>query len=380
MKVFCPQNLFNQHLNLVSRAVATRPQAQPILTHILFEASEDQDGGFIRLTGYDTELGIVSKFPAQVAEPGALTLPSRLLSDIVSRLPNLDICLMGEGQGDELTALTLECGAGSYEIRGLSSEDYPSLPELPQEETLQLAVERFLEGIRMTLFAAATDESKHILTGVHLQGTAQGLEFATTDGHRLALAGMPEELGTSALENIAMTIPARTLRELERMLASNPAESFEAKFDHSQIVFSLADQTLMSRLLDGQYPNYGQLIPKSFTRQASMNRKEFISVLERIAVIASQKNNIVRLEVNDDLMALCVDAPDVGKGREELGIQLVGEPLTIAFNVKYLMEPLKVMDALDVQLNFNGAVNPAVLKPLDSSALQYLVMPVQIRN
>jgi len=163
-------------------------------------------------------------------------------------------------------------------------------------------------------------------------------------------------------------------------LGLSPAELLEARYDRSQIIFTMPDQTLTSRLLEGQYPNYGQLLPKNFARQVTINRKEFISVLERIAVIASQKNNIVRLEITSDQIALCVDAPDVGSGREEIAVELVGDDLTCAFNVKYLMDPLKVMDCLEVQLNLNGAVQPAVLKPVDSTDFQYLIMPVQIRG
>jgi DNA polymerase III subunit beta len=378
MKAIFPQNLFNQQLGLVSRAVAARPQQQqPILSHVLLEAGLDDVGGYLKLTGYDLELGVVTKFAATVFEPGTLTLPSRLLGDIVSRLPNLDITLTGEEDDEDgLTSITLQCGAGSYQIRGMAATEYPDLPELPEGEQLFLSVQQFLDGIGMTLFAAATDEAKHILTGVHLKSTKEGLEFATTDGHRLALMRSAEVQGNG----LDLTIPGRTLRELERMLASSPIDTVEARYDHSQIVFLMPDQTLTSRLLDGQYPNYGQLLPKTFARQAVMDRKEFIAVLERIAVLASQKNNIVRLELMSDLLALSVDAPDVGSGREELGIQLTGESLTIAFNVKYLMEPLKEIGSLEVQLNFNGSVNPAVLKPVDGSNFQYLIMPVQIRN
>ncbi|WP_287129424.1 DNA polymerase III subunit beta [Candidatus Cyanaurora vandensis] len=377
MKVLCPQHLFNQHLALVSRAVASARPVQPILANIKLEGSPDQ-GGVLRLTGYDLELGIVSQLPAQVIEPGAVTLPVRLLGDIVSRLPNLDITLRGlTGDGDELAAITLDCGAGSYQIRGMGAQDFPHLPELPEGESLYLSVEQFLTGIRKTLFAIATDESKHILTGVHLKGTGAGLEFATTDGHRLALMALPQ---SDELLGLDLTVPGRALQELERMLGLSPAELLEARYDRSQIIFTMPDQTLTSRLLEGQYPNYGQLLPKNFARQVTINRKEFISVLERIAVIASQKNNIVRLEITSDQIALCVDAPDVGSGREEIAVELVGDDLTCAFNVKYLMDPLKVMDCLEVQLNLNGAVQPAVLKPVDSTDFQYLIMPVQIRG
>jgi len=376
MKVYCPQHLFNQHLGLVSRAVSSRPQAQPILGHVLVEAGLGDEGGYLQLTGYDLDMGVVSRFGAMVTEPGTVTLPSRLLGDIVSRLPNMDICLAGQLEGDELTSVTLQCGAAAYQIRGMAASDYPELPELPAEQSLLLPSDRFLAGIKMTLFAAATDEGKQILTGVHLKTTKDGLEFATTDGHRLALASS-EGVMDAGLD---LTIPGRTLRELERMLAGSPAETFEARFDRSQIVFLMPEQTLTSRLLDGAYPNYNQLLPKSFSKQALINRKEFITALERIAVLASQKNNIVRLELTSDLLALSVDAPDVGSGREELGIQLTGGDLTIAFNVKYLLDALKAIESLEVQFNFNGAVNPAVLKPLDGMDFQYLIMPVQIRG
>ncbi len=351
----------------MSRAVASRP-VQPVLANILVEALEDR----VRLTGYDLDLGIVTEFPAQVDQAGSLLLPARLLGDIVSRLPNLDINLKAQEDGQA----TLECGAAAYQIRGMNAEEYPPLPELPEEQSLLLGVKEFLEGIGLTLFAAATDESKQILTGVHLKTLGESLEFATTDGHRLALMStvLPEGV------NLDLTIPGRALRELERILAASPAEGFLAKFDRTQILFTVGDQTLTSRIIEGQYPNYGPLFPKKFIRHVTVDRKELISVLERIAVLASQKNNIVRMELTEDSMTLAVDAPDVGSGREQVNIQLTGDALTIAFNVKYLMDPLKALSALEIQLNLNGPVDPVVLKPVDGSACQYLIMPVHLRG
>jgi DNA polymerase III subunit beta len=165
------------------------------------------------------------------------------------------------------------------------------------------------------------------------------------------------------------------------MLSANTAEKVEVSLDRGQVIFQLPDQRLTTRLLDGQYPNYGQLIPESFIRTADLERKSFLNALERISVLADQKNHIVRMDfASTGILTLSVDAPDVGSGKEQLEIRYTGEDLTIAFNVKYLLEGLRVIQASDIKLLFNGPVNPAVLKPIDGSDFSYLVMPVHLRN
>jgi DNA polymerase III subunit beta len=379
MKFICPQNQLTTGLTQVKSAVASRP-THAILANILFVA--DQQSQTLNLTAFDLNLGIQISLPAQVLEAGSITLPARLLGDIVTKLPNEDVTLQVE-EGE--TMASIACGSGKYQVHGLPVAEFPELPQIDAEgQIIYLPVDNLIEGVNGALFAASTDESKRILTGVHVTVGDQSLEFAATDGHRLSVV---ETLLTEIEElkpqsNLAVTIPARTLRELERMLSHHKEQAIAVKFDSSQMVFEGTDQKLTSRLLDGSYPNYRQLLPKQFERQVSLERKLFISALERVAVLADQKNNIVKISIDptNQEISLSVDAPEVATGRESIPAQVSGDQLDIAFNVKYLLEGLKALPSSDVSLQLNTATSPAVIVPIGALKMSYLIMPVQIRS
>jgi DNA polymerase-3 subunit beta len=272
----------------------------------------------------------------------------------------------------------------------MGAEEFPQLPLVESGEAAKLSVDALVEGLRGTLFATSNDESKQVLTGVHLRVQPDGLEFAATDGHRLAVvntantatSGEPGGLG-EGVEGFEVTIPARALRDLERMVTvRGTEESIALYFDQGQTVFQWGDQYLTSRTLDGQYPNYQQLIPRQFERQVTIDRKGFVSALDRIAVLADQKNNVVKLTLNEEQqqVTLSVEAQDVGKGQESFPAQISGGSLEIAFNVKYLMDGLKALPSAELQMQLNTATSPVILVPLGELKMTYLVMPVQIRS
>lgn len=378
MKLTCTQSDLNTHLSLVSRAVPSRP-SHPILANILLVADEESQQ--VRLTGFDLSLGVQTSFAAQVETGGKLTLPARLLSDIVSRLPDGDLTLEDDN-GDAQATLT--SASGKYQVRGLSANDYPELPSIDSNEDSALPVEALVEGLHGSLFAASRDEAKQVLTGVHLTVNPDGIEFAATDGHRLAVVQTTPEAGKADADGeFKVTVPGKALQELERMLQVNPAgDAIAVRFDQGQLTFEWENQRLTSRLLEGQYPNYRQLIPSQFSRQMTCDRKLFTSSLERIAVLADQKNNIVKFNISNTAqeIVLSVDAPDVGSGREALPAQVSGDDLEIAFNVKYLLEGLKAFTTTDIQMQFNTATSPSILTPLGGMKMTYLVMPVQVRS
>lgn len=378
MKFICSQSELNNQLSLVSRAVASRP-SRPVLGNVWLSA--DAETNQITLIGFDETLGIQTRFEAQVETSGTLTLPAKLLGDIISRLPDEDITV---DEDEETPTVNLISSSGQYQVRGLSAEDYPSLPDVEDGQTSELPAEALLEGLRGSLFATSGDETKQVLTGVHLLTEPEILEFAATDGHRLAVVQATDETGPDQAD-LAMnvTVPAKALRELERMLQNYGSnEPVVLRFDNTQVVFELGHQRITTRLLEGQYPNYRQLIPKQFARQLAVDRRLLMAGLERIAVLASQKNDIVKLSLDSSgqSLALSVDAQDVGSGREVVPAQITGEDLDIAFNVRYLLDGLKSLGSNEVQLQCNTATSPAILTPLGELKMTYLVMPVQIRS
>ena len=385
MKVVCSQSELNAALQLVSRAVATRP-THPVLANVLLTA--DAGTNRLSLTGFDLNLGIQTSLAASVETSGAITLPARLLGEIVSRLASdSPITLATEESGEQVQLTSL---SGSYQMRGLPADDYPELPMVESGMTLKLQPAGLVQALKGTLFASSADEAKQLLTGVHLRFNAKALEAAATDGHRLAVLQVEDALqdATSASEDasegFAVTLPARSLREVERLMAGWRSEDPVSLFcDRGQVVFLAADQMVTSRTLEGTYPNYGQLIPDGFNRTLALDRRGLIAALERIAVLADQHNNVVKFTSQPDegVVQISADAQDVGSGSESLAASLTGDAIQIAFNVRYLLDGLKAMGSDRVVLHCNAPTTPAVLKPEgDAEAFTYLVMPVQIRS
>lgn len=378
MKLVCSQTELNSSLQLVSRAIAGRP-THPVLANVLVTA--DAAAGRISLTGFDLSLGIQTSFAAVVEGSGAITLPAKLLADIVSRLPPDGPITLSCPEGEEQVELTAL--SGSYQMRGMTAEDFPELPLAQNGRPILLSGAALVEGLRSTLFASSSDEAKQILTGIHLKVEEGGLEFAATDGHRLAVR-RNQAGGEQGAEPFAVTVPARSLRELERLLSARPSEeSISLFYDRGQVVFLWADQVLTSRTLDGTYPNYGQLIPDSFVRSLSIERKPLLAALERVAVLADQHNNVVKFSANPSTsqLLLSADAQDVGSGSEALTIRMEGEAIELAFNVRYVLEGLKSMAAQEVCLRLNTSNSPAILHgEAEEDSFTYLVMPVQIRS
>ena len=385
MKVVCSQSELNSALQLVSRAVATRP-THPVLANVLLTA--DAGSNRLSLTGFDLSLGIQTSLAASVETSGAITLPARLLGEIVSRLSSdspVTLAVDDSGEQVQLTSLS-----GSYQMRGMSADDYPDLPMVESGMTLKLQPERLVQALKGTLFASSADEAKQLLTGVHLKFNQRALEAAATDGHRLAVLNVEDALQDAAVtdavddEGFAVTLPSRSLREVERLMASWRSDEPVSLFcDRGQVVFLAADQMVTSRTLEGTYPNYGQLIPDGFTRTFGMDRRALIAALERIAVLADQHNNVVKFssQPEDGVVQISADAQDVGSGSESLPSILEGDAMQIAFNVRYLLDGLKAMGSDRIVLHCNAPTTPAVLRSEEASeAFTYLVMPVQIRS
>lgn len=397
MKLVCSQTELSASLQLVSRAVAGRP-THPVLANVLLQA--DAVTGRLSLTGFDLSLGIQTAISAQVETSGAITLPARLFGEIVSRLssdsPITLICAPDQEQVELVSA------SGSYQMRGMAAEDFPDLPLKQDSAPIELGVDALVKGLRGTLFASSGDEAKQLLTGVHLALDGHGLECAATDGHRLAVLNLANT-GTHsvdpvadgldaghAIEPFAVTVPARSLRELERLLSGRQSSEPVSLFcERGQVVFQCANEVLTSPSLEGTYPNYRQLVPPSFTRSLVVDRRGLLSALERVAVLADQHNNVVRIQTDakEGKLLIQADVQDVGRGQETLpALRLEGEDLQIAFNVRYVLEGLKALAADTVIVQANSPTTPVVIAPYDREedaidpSFTYLVMPVQIRN
>ena len=385
MEIICNQNELNNSLQLVSKAVASRP-THPILANILLTA--DQGTNKISLTGFDLNLGIQTSFDGTVKNSGAITIPSKLLSEIVNKLPNETPVSLKVDENSE--NILIKSDRGSFTLKGIPSDDYPNLPFVESGTSLDIDPNCFLKALKNTIFASSNDDSKQLLTGVNFSFKQSYLESASTDGHRLAVAliGNEEDVekkDPSLLNDgeLSVTIPTRSLREIEKLVSSKSSEnSIKLFYDKGQVVFISSNQIITTRTLEGTYPNYSQLIPDTFSKIFNFNTKKLIDALERIAILADQQSSVVKIKIDDtDLATISADAQDIGKAIESIPVSYSGDNFDIAFNVRYLLEGLKVIASENVLLKCNLATTPAVFVPEDNlNSFTYLVMPVQVRS
>jgi len=385
MEIVCNQNEFNYAIQLVSKAVASRP-THPILANLLLTA--DQGTNKISLTGFDLNLGIQTSFDATVNKSGAITVPSKLLSEIVNKLPSeTPVSLDVEESSDNIL---IKSDRGSFNIKGIPSDDYPSLPFVESGTSLNIDPSSFLKALKSTIFASSADDSKQLLTGVNFTFNYKYLESAATDGHRLAVVLVDKKENfdekedfVSNEENLSVTIPTRSLREIEKLVSLRSSEnSIKLFYDKGQVVFISSNQIITTRTLEGSYPNYSQLIPDNFTKIFIFNTKKIIESLERIAVLADQQSSVVKIKLNEKNLALVsADAQDIGNASELVPASYDFDQFDIAFNVRYLLEGLKVISSENVIFKCNLPTTPAVLVPEDNvNSFTYLVMPVQVRS
>ena len=385
MEIICNQNELNNAIQLVSKAVASRP-THPILANILLTA--DQGTNKISLTGFDLNLGIQTSFDGTVKNSGAITIPSKLLSEIVNKLPNeTPVSLEVDESSDNIL---IKSDRGSFNLKGIPSDDYPNLPFVESGTSLNIDPSSFLKALKLTIFASSSDDSKQLLTGVNFTFNLKYLESAATDGHRLAVVLVDnkenfdeKEDFASNEENLSVTIPTRSLREIEKLVSLRSSEnSIKLFYDKGQVVFISSNQIITTRTLEGSYPNYSQLIPDNFTKLFTFNTKKIIESLERIAVLADQQSSVVKIKLNEkDLALVSADAQDIGNASELVPVSFDFDQFDIAFNVRYLLEGLKVISSENVIFKCNLPTTPAVLVPEDNiNSFTYLVMPVQVRS
>jgi len=383
MKFKTKQSDLNTHLSLVSHAVPSRP-THAVLGNILFAA--DDQSQRVDLTAFDLSISIHTSFAAEVSKPGKLTLPAKLLGDIVARLPKGEITIASvDDETEDNDGIVLSSETGQFKIMGMSSDEFPALP-VAKAGKIVLPVEVLKEGLHGCLFAASGDETKQVLTGVHIQTTEQGYEFAATDGHRLAVVKLDIDnyrrvLGDNDLNDLKMTIPARALRELDRIMDMPCGDKSVALYLGEGLAFERGDQRLTCRKLEGAYPAYDQLIPSSFSRTVTMDRNQLLSALELVAIVANLSNNRVKCKFDSEnsQIKLSVDAQDIGYSDQTLPIEITGETIEVGFDTRYFIQGLKAIPVPNIQIQLNECNQPVIITPLGGIEMIHLMMPMQIR-
>jgi DNA polymerase-3 subunit beta len=349
-------------LGVVARGLSSRSAVQ-VLTGILVQA----DGGNLTLAATDMELSLRASVTGDIAGDGAVVVPGRLLTDLVRLLPDDQVTLMYE-EGEAL--LTVTSGSHTSRMNVYSAEDFPRLPSVDISlHTIDAGA--LLGTIEKVARAASRDESRPVLTGILVHFEGQQLVMAATDSYRLSVKETELEETGPELEAI---IPARALQELARLAAG--AETVRLGVHENHVVFGAGDVWLTSRRIDGQFPNYKQLLPETFESEVTLGREAFLEVVRRAAVLA-QRNQPLRLRFADGELTVSAQTQDVGEAKESLEIQYAGEPLEIGFNPDFLRDGLEAISGDTVQLKLINPLRPAVIAAPDES-FWYLIMPIRL--
>lgn len=374
MKFSAQREDIHQAVAAVQRATATRV-IQPILSNILIES---QGPNTLKLSATDLDFAIETTIPAQILEEGRTTLSAKKLSEIISKLPNnREIAFEIE---ETVQTARIQCGTALFDMRTLPADEFPVIKQIDAQDFLEVDGKAFVRAINQTAFAAASYDANNVLGGVYFQLNSQGLEMAATDGSRLARRVETVKDGSTANLNVSAIIPAKTLQEFLKLCAADVSEQpVRLAIQDGQISFRTPRYYVLSRLLDGQYPKYNQLIPAENKIVAFANKKAFIDSLERTAVMANERTNIVKLVFDKNNLSLAAQTPDVGDSKDTMDISYDGDTLNIAFNYKYVIDALKVIESDDVRMETNGPLSPTIFKGKEENGYLCLVMPVQVK-
>ena len=376
MKLSCLQENLNRGLNIVGRAVAARTTL-PITNNILLAADQSR----LKLAATNLEMAITCWIGAKIEEEGAITVPARLLTEFISSLPSdkIDVSL-----SPRTKTLELKCARFEARISGVDAKDFPPIPKVEEGVATKVEVDALQQGINQVVFAAATEESRPVLTGVDAQFKDELLTLAAADGFRLAVYRLP--LAAPVKEPTEVIIPARTLSELNRLVADQeePVE-ITVNSNKSQALFRLKDIELVSQLVQGTFPNYKQLIPQSFNTRMTVSVDEFLRATKTAAIFARDGSGIVRLVITPGAakapgkLTVSARSEEIGDDVGEIDATVEGEEAKIAFNGRYLTDVLSVLQETQVALETTNPSSPGVIRPVGADNYLHVVMPMFVQ-
>jgi DNA polymerase III subunit beta len=355
-------------LQAVQNVVGARTTL-PILSNVLLRADKDR----VEFTATDLDVSVVCGVEAKVKKPGGTTVPVKKLFGIVKELNGSEIDL----ETDEKNVTVIRCGPSYYKIHGLSADEFPPLPKFKDDKKVSLQQETIKAMMRKTKFAVSTDESRYVLNGIFLSLKDNKMTMVATDGRRLALAD--EEADISEKSSGEFIVPAKAVTELDRLLQEKGEA--EIKFGENQASFALKDEKgfsvlLITKLIEGNYPNYKQVIPAETKERIPLVREEFLQALRRAEIMTSEKANSVKLTFGKNSLSITANTPDVGEARESLAVNYKGKEMAIAFNPRYLIDALGSLSEDEVFFELIDELSPGVLKI--NGPFLYVVMPMRL--
>jgi DNA polymerase-3 subunit beta len=347
----------------------------PILSNVLIEAEE----GHISLTTTNLDLGIRCRIKAEVTDKGSITLPVRKLATIVKELPINEVFL----ETSEKNQAKITSGGSLFKIMGISSEEFPPLPTFENRKVFELSQDEIVNMLKSVSYAQSTDENRYILNGVYFNFADEKLTLVATDGRRLGLTGLDLEVNE---ENAgSLILPAKTVAELERLMGKG--EKVNIAFNDRQAAFEIGlDEAgdsglvdhlyLVSKIVEGNYPNYRQVIPKETEHRVKIERELMLECVHRAALVTSDKSNSVKIKVSKNLLEISGQSSEYGESHESMAIAYDGPEVQVAFNPQFLMEPLKALNKDEVFFEFKDELSPGLFKTLDNFIC--VIMPLRL--
>lgn len=364
MNIICSKQKLQEGISIVTKAI-TGKTTMPVLEGIYIKATKEE----LTLIGSDIDVSIETKVEADVIQEGSIVIDSRIFSEIIRKLPNSEVKI--EISENDLIQIT--CEKSVFNLVFMNSSDYPSLPSINEDISVEVPQNLLKNMIKGTSFAIAQDETRPILQGILFEVKNRELNLVALDGYRLAVRNELLDVDN----NIEVVIPGKTLNEVSKILEDNN-DIVKITFTNNHILFNINNTKIISRLLDGKFVNYVSLLPQEYKLLVNVKKQELQQGIERASLMAKDGNsNLIRLDVQEDILVITSNS-QLGKVREEVNINLQGEGVQIAFNSRYLLDVLKNMEDDDVVIEMTSSVSPCVIKGRNSNSSKYLVLPVRL--
>ncbi|HEY0791133.1 MAG TPA: DNA polymerase III subunit beta [Chthoniobacterales bacterium] len=363
MKFSVSKDKLLEGLSVVQNVVSTRTTL-PILSNVLLQANE----GEIRLTTTDLDVGVRGGIEAQVEKAGATTLPARRLFSIVRELPSSEILFDVDGKN----LASIRSGSSYFKILGLPEEEFPPLARFENAKVFNISQKELRDGLKKTSYAISTDETRYVLNGILFSFRDNKLTLVATDGRRLALVDL--EIEFPASQEVDIIVPTKAVSELQRLVRDEG--DVKVSIGDNQIAFELNRTFLVSKLIEGNYPNYRQVIPAEAKERITLERETFLTAVRRVSLLASEKSNSVKLIFSKGNIDIVATTPDVGEAKESLPVMYKGREFSIAFNPEFLMAPLRNLGNDEVFLDLIDEMSPGVIKI--QGPFLYVLMPMRL--
>jgi DNA polymerase-3 subunit beta len=356
------------------QSIVERRNSMPILANVLIEASGKGSEGLLQLAATDLEVGVRGSHAADVEKTGGLTVSAKKIYEIVRELPDDLVHL-------EATAnsyLAVRCARASFTLAGTAVEEYPTLPTFSPDALVPVQAAVLSSMIERTMYAASVDETRYNLNGVYLEVLEGGkIRLVATDGHRLAV--IDRTLGNEAASLASgVIIPRKGLSELKHLVDEDDADEVELAFEGNSGLARRGGVSLVMRLIEGEFPNYQQVVPKTIKTSITLSTDDLVKALRRVVLLSSERSRAVKMDISDGKLVLSSNNPDLGEALEELDIDYAGESLSVGFNARYLLDALGAMKTKEVVLGFQDELSPAQLIPTDDEDCLSVVMPMRI--